>query len=133
MVSRISHTSFDALNSYAQSRFWAEVLGWTENPDDPNLPEHEECMIFAPDGSERLLFIEVPDGKQLKNRLHLDIQPTDRTREEEVERVLALGATLYEDHRREDGRGWVTLTDPEGNEFCILSETWAPTPFRPQV
>jgi predicted enzyme related to lactoylglutathione lyase len=133
MVSRISHTSFDALNSCAQSEFWAKVLGWTENPDDPNLPEHEECMIFSPDGLDRILFIQVPDAKQLKNRLHLDLSPVELTREEEVERVIALGATFYEDHRRENGNGWVTLRDPEGNEFCILSGAWEPTAFTPQV
>jgi hypothetical protein len=45
--------------------------------------------------------------------------PTERTRDEEVERVLGMGAKLYEDHRVPDGRGWVTLQDPEGNEFCV--------------
>jgi len=45
----------------------------------------------------------------------------DRTREQEVERVLALGASHLADHRRPDGSGWITLADPEGNEFCILS------------
>ncbi len=120
MVSRISHTSFDAINSYEQSRFWSEVLGFVEDPDDPNLPEHEECLIMAPDGSEMLLFIRVPDGKQLKNRIHLDLRPVDLTREAEVDRLLALGAIHYEDHRRPDGSGWITLRDPEGNEFCVL-------------
>lgn len=133
MVSRISHTSFDALNSCAQSRFWGEVLGYVENPDDPNLPEHEECMIFSLDGKDRILFIQVPDEKQLKNRLHLDLSPVGLTREEEVDRVVALGATFYEDHRRENGGGWITLRDPEGNEFCILSGSWEPTPFTPQT
>lgn len=55
----------------------------------------------------------------MKNRVHLDLQPQDRTRDEEVERLLALGATLQGDHRRPDGTGWVTLHDPEGNEFCV--------------
>ncbi len=55
----------------------------------------------------------------MKNRLHLDVQPVDRTRDEEVERLIGLGAKLFEDHRLPDGRGWVTLVDPEGNEFCI--------------
>ena len=120
MVSRISHTSFDAIDSYSQSRFWQEVLGYIEDPDDPNLPEHEECLIMAPDRSQMLLFIRVPDEKQLKNRVHLDLRPADRSREEEVDRLLSLGATHYEDHRRADGSGWITLKDPEGNEFCIL-------------
>jgi hypothetical protein len=67
-----------------------------------------------------LLFIEVPEGKQVKNRLHLDLEPTDRTRDEEIERVLGLGASPVLDLRKDDGSGWLVLADPEGNEFCIL-------------
>jgi hypothetical protein len=55
----------------------------------------------------------------VKNRIHFDWMPTERTRDEEVERIIGLGAKLYEDHRAADGRGWVTLLDHEGNEFCI--------------
>jgi Glyoxalase-like domain len=121
MTSRISHTSFDALDAYAQSVFWAQVLDFREDPDDPNLPGHDECPIYSADRREVLLFINVPDRKQLKNRVHLDLRPADRSREEEVERVIALGARHFADHRRPDGSGWITLTDPEGNEFCILS------------
>jgi hypothetical protein len=117
---RISHTSFDALDAYAQSVFWSQVLDFHEAPDDPNLPEHQECAIYSADRREVLLFITVPDGKQLKNRVHLDLRPVDRSREEEAERVIALGASQVADHRRPDGRGWITLADPEGNEFCIL-------------
>jgi predicted enzyme related to lactoylglutathione lyase len=121
MTSRISHTSIDAINAYAQSVFWSQVLGFAEDPDDPNEPEHAECLIMSPDRSQRLLFITVPDRKQVKNRMHLDLRPVDRTREEEAGRVRALGATKLADHRRPDGSGWITLADPEGNEFCILS------------
>jgi predicted enzyme related to lactoylglutathione lyase len=64
----------------------------------------------------------VQNGKQVKNRVHLDLRPADCTREQEVERVLALGASYLADHRRPDGSGWITLADPEGNEFCILSK-----------
>jgi Glyoxalase-like domain len=122
MTSRISHTSFDAINAYEQSLFWSRVLDFTEDPDDPNEPAHEECLIMSPDGSQLVLFINVPDSKQVKNRVHLDLRPTDRTREQEVERLLALGASQVADHRRPDGSGWITLADPEGNEFCILSK-----------
>jgi len=115
MTSRISHTSFDAINAYAQSVFWSQVLDFAEDPDDPNEPAHEECLIT-------LLFITVPDSKKVKNRVHLDLRPVDRTREQEVERILALGASHLADHRRPDGSGWITLADPEGNEFCILSK-----------
>jgi hypothetical protein len=120
MTSRISHTSIDSRNAYQQSVWWAQVLGMSEDPQDPNEPSHHECMIFSADGRTRLLFIEVPEGKQVKNRLHFDLRPTDTTREGEVVRLLALGAIEVADHRRPDGSGWVTLADPEGNEFCIL-------------
>jgi predicted enzyme related to lactoylglutathione lyase len=122
MTSRISHTSFDAINAYAQSVFWSQVLDFEEDPDDPNEPGHEECLITSRDRSQLLLFITVSDGKTLKNRVHLDLRPVDRTREQEVERILALGAAQLADHRRRDGSGWITLADPEGNEFCILSK-----------
>jgi catechol 2,3-dioxygenase-like lactoylglutathione lyase family enzyme len=121
MTSRISHTSVDAIDAYAQSVFWSQVLGFTEDPDDPNEPGHAECLIMSPDRTQLLLFITVPDAKLVKNRVHLDLRPVDRTREEEAARVLALGATQLADHRQPDGRGWITLADPEGNEFCILS------------
>jgi hypothetical protein len=127
MTSRISHTTFDARDAYAQSVFWAAVLGYTDVPGDPNLPGHEECMIVPPAGHDapaeshgHLLFIEVPEPKTVKNRGHLDLRPTDRTQAEEVERLLALGATQVADLRRPEGGGWVVLADPEGNEFCIL-------------
>jgi hypothetical protein len=45
--------------------------------------------------------------------------PTDRNRDDKVERLKSLGATEYEDHRKPDGTGWVTMTDPEGNLFCV--------------
>ena len=121
MTSRISHTTFDATDAYAQSVWWGRVLGMAEDPQDPNEPEHKECIIFSPDGRTRLLFIEVADAKtELKNRVHFDLRPTDVTREQELERLTGLGATLVADRRRPDGSGWFTVADPEGNEFCIL-------------
>ena len=121
MTSRISHTSIDAHNAYEQSVFWSKVLGWAEDADDPNLPGHEECLILSPDRTQLLLFITVPDEKVVKNRLHLDLRPVDGTREEEVARLVGLGAVELGDFRRADGTGWITLADPEGNEFCVLS------------
>ena len=130
MSSRISHTTVDARDAQAQSLWWGEVLGFSEDPRDPNLPGHEECMIFSPDGRQRVLFIEVPEAKTVKNRIHLDLSPTDRTRDEEVARLLGLGATVHQDLRNEDGTGWVTMLDPEGNEFCVLrSEAERPDPY----
>jgi hypothetical protein len=121
MALAISHTTVNALDAYAQSVWWGSLLGWAEDPDDPNEPDHEECLILSPDGSHRILFIDVLDAKQVRNRVHFDLRPTDRTRDEEHERVLALGATDVEDQRHHgDGRGWWVMADPEGNEFCIL-------------
>jgi hypothetical protein len=69
-----------------------------------------------------VLFIEVPDTKAAKNRLHFDLRPRSASRDEELEWLISLGATVVGDHRGQygPGTGWVTLADPEGNEFCIL-------------
>jgi hypothetical protein len=122
MTSTISHTSVDCRNAYDLSEWWKQVLGYVDLDGDPNLPGHEECMIRSPTSGHRILFIEVPDDKSAKNRLHFDLRPTDRTRDEEVERLLGTGATQLADQReiRGDGTGWVVLADPEGNEFCVL-------------
>jgi predicted enzyme related to lactoylglutathione lyase len=120
MTSRISHTTIDAHNAYTQALWWSQVLDLNEDPDDPNEPGHEECLIISADGHQQLLFIEVPESKQVKNRVHFDLRPTDRTRDEEIERVIGLGANQVADRRNADGMGWVVLADPEGNEFCIL-------------
>jgi predicted enzyme related to lactoylglutathione lyase len=120
MTAVISHTTIDATDAYAQSLFWEKVLGFAQDPDDPNEPGHEECMIFSPDGRTRVLFIEVPEKKQVKNRMHVDLVPAEGTRDEELTRLVSIGATVVDDLRRPDGRGWVVLADPEGNEFCIL-------------
>ncbi len=123
MTSRISTTTIDCHDAFALSEWWKGVLGYTDDPADPeggNAPGHEECLIVNPASGHELLFIEVPDVKQVKNRIHFDLTPTDRRRDAEVERVLGLGATQVGDHRNPDGTGWVILADPEGNEFCIL-------------
>ncbi len=96
------------------------MLGFVEDPDDPNKPGDEECMIFSTDGGQRLPFIEVSDAKQVKNRVHLDLKQADGTRDQELKSLLELGASEVADRRRADGSGWVVLADPEGNEFCIL-------------
>lgn len=105
--------AIDCADPDALAQFWADVLGYRVAPsNDP-----DEIPIVSPDRhATRILFLRVPEGKTIKNRLHLDLRPDDQ--QAEVERVLALGA------RRVDiGQGqqtWVVLADPEGNEFCIL-------------
>jgi Glyoxalase-like domain len=118
----VSHTSIDCGNAYELSEWWKPVLGYVDLEDDPNEPGHEECMIQDPDSGHQVLFIEVPEAKAAKNRLHLDLRPRERRRDEEVAWLLEYGATEVADHRGiyGPGSGWVVLADPEGNEFCVL-------------
>ncbi|MGW8555674.1 VOC family protein [Streptomyces tubercidicus] len=115
MTSLVRHITIDCTDAYRLASFWAEVLDGELAEDD--LPGDPEATVTAAGGA--LLFIAVPEAKTGKNRVHLDLQPTDRGREAEVERLLALGATLVADHRQADGTGWATLADIEGNEFCV--------------
>lgn len=120
MTSYVSHTSVDCVNAYTLSEWWRIVLDYRQDPDDPNEPGHEECLIISPDGNHHLLFIEVPEAKQVKNRIHLDLRPREGGRDDELARLLELGASEVDDRRNPNGSGWVVLADPEGNEFCIL-------------
>ena len=116
MSSRVRHTTFDCRDAHALGSFWAQVIDGRLQDDD--FPGDPEALVTNDDGAA-LLFVTVPDTKQVKNRVHLDLQPQDRSRDEEVERLLGIGATVYDDQRRPDGTGWVTMQDPEGNEFCV--------------
>ena len=112
MTSLISHTSVDCSDAFALSEWWKQVLGYVDIDGDPNEPGHEECMIRSAQTGHQ----------QVKNRLHFDLRPADGTRDEEVARLLSIGATQVDDQRevRGDGTGWMVLADPEGNEFCVL-------------
>jgi predicted enzyme related to lactoylglutathione lyase len=117
MVSSIRWISVDCADPFPLSRFYGDVTGWPTDADD--RPGHDECAVLPPAaGHPGLLFTRGPEPKSEKNRLYLDLHPLDRTRDEEVERVIALGATLIAD-RRGRGQGWIVLADPEGNEFCM--------------
>jgi Glyoxalase-like domain len=119
MTARPRNITFDCADPYRLAAFWSQVTGYQEDPEDGNHPGDPEGFLHGADGQPNLLFIAVPEPKTVKNRVHLDLQPTDRSRDEEVERLLGIGATLVADHRRPDGTGWVVLADPEGNELCI--------------
>ena len=109
--------TFDCHDPQRVADFWCDVLGYVDLGGDPGW-----AAAGDPDGvGPRLFFQRVPEGKTVKNRL--DLRPTDRTRDAEVVRLLGLGARQLADHRRPDGGGWVTLADPEGNEFCVLRGT----------
>jgi catechol 2,3-dioxygenase-like lactoylglutathione lyase family enzyme len=100
------------------ARFWADALGWRRTHDEPDEVVLEPAEGSAEDGEAAdLLFLRVPEGKSVKNRLHLDLRPDDQAAE--VARLEALGTT-----RAAVGQGgevsWVVLADPDGNEFCVL-------------
>lgn len=100
------------------ARWWADLLGWRIT-----FEESDEVVLEPPEGSPEdgispdILFIRVPETKQVKNRIHIDLRPDDQA--QEVARAEALGA-----HRVDVGQSdtvtWVVMADPEGNEFCIL-------------
>ncbi|WP_133259979.1 VOC family protein [Streptacidiphilus pinicola] len=113
MTSVVRHVTIDSLDPYALATFWSQVLSLPLHEDD-----HPGDPMALIEGAG-LLFVTVPEVKSGKNRLHFDLQPQDRLRDEEVTRLLALGATLVSDLRNPDGTGWAVLADPEGNEFCV--------------
>jgi len=118
MASSLRNITVDCTDALGLARFWAQVLGWNVYHDDD--PEVLVAPEFPPTRTvPTMLFIPVPEPRTVKNRMHVDLQPSDANREEEVERLLALGATVVEDHRSDDGTGWVWLADPEGNDFCV--------------
>jgi len=116
MSVRFSELVIDCRDASSLARFWHEVLGW----EMATTPDEGEIELRGPADAPTLLFIPVPEAKTVKNRLHIDVSPVGTSRDEEVERVLALGATRA-DVGQGDDVSWVVLADPEGNEFCVLS------------
>ncbi|CAM3265153.1 VOC family protein [Stackebrandtia soli] len=115
MSTVIHNIAIDCADPYRLAQFWSAVLDRPLVDAEPGDPE----LSLPLTDSQNLYFQAVPEPKNGKNRLHVCLCP-DRPRDEEVERLLALGATLSEDHRRSDGSGWAVLLDIEGNEFCVL-------------
>jgi predicted enzyme related to lactoylglutathione lyase len=124
MACRFTELVIDCHDHDRLGRFWAEVLGY-DVAERKDGPDHWYVDLVGPEGSgPTILLIRTPDEKTVKNRLHIDVNPTDRDQDAEVERILALGAT-----RADVGQGeasWVVLADPEGNEFCVLASRVQP-------
>ncbi|MHB1065190.1 MAG: VOC family protein [Georgenia sp.] len=116
MTSAIAALVIDAHDVRRIADFWVAALGWVVQEDDDGI------SITPPDGGPGIDVLPVPEAKTVKNRLHLDLRADGSTQAAEVERLLGLGAT-----RTDVGQGpdvsWVVLTDPEGNEFCVLSRS----------
>jgi predicted enzyme related to lactoylglutathione lyase len=113
MASRWEQLVVDSEDPARLSRWWAEALGYCIVHEEPGEVE----IRRSPDELPGLLFTLVPDGKTVKNRLHIDLRPDDQ--EAEVERLVDMGARPVDIGQRDVG--WVVLADPEGNEFCVLS------------
>ena len=124
MASKFTELAIDCADPDVLARFWCSVLDYEVQDEDDGLVAIGPATI--PEGKNHLgpvppmlTFAHVPEGKTVKNRLHLDVNPTDRSQDEEIVRLIGLGATVIYDNRPEFG--WVTLADPEGNEFDILA------------
>jgi predicted enzyme related to lactoylglutathione lyase len=115
---RIQALAVDARDPAALAQFWEAALGWRITDADD-----EEVVVEPPEDSEEdgvvpdLLFLRVPEGKEVKNRLHLDLRPGNQS--VEVARLEDLGAKQVSIGQGEDVT-WVVMADPEGNEFCVL-------------
>ena len=112
MSIQLANVTFDCDDTLAVAQFWSAATG---RPIDPE-PSEFFAAIGAADGAPGWFFIKVPEPKAAKNRVHVDMVAADR--EEEVTRLVALGATRVADHD-EWGHRWTVLQDPEANEFCV--------------
>ncbi|MFI6080084.1 VOC family protein [Streptomyces sp. NPDC051217] len=124
MASKFTELAIDCADPEGLARFWCAVLDYEVKDQDDGIVIIGSPAV--PEGKDRpgpvpptLTFAKVPDTKTIKNRLHLDVNPTDREQDEEVSRLLGLGA-----RHADVGQGdvsWVVLADPEDNEFCVLA------------
>ena len=128
MASRLTEISLDCHDPDLLAAFWAAVLDWVVIHHEPGLVEigpagrdDADLLDAVRSGpvSPTLFLAQVPEGKVAKNRVHFDVSPVYRSQEDEVERILALGATRA-DIGQTGEESWTVLADPEGNEFCVL-------------
>lgn len=118
MACRLSEVSVDARDPEGLAAWWAEVLGYRV------LGREEGTVEIGPGAGSggavpTLVFAPVAEPSPGKPRLHLDLDPTDRDQDAELERLLALGATRT-DVGQTGEESWHVLADPEGNPFCLL-------------
>jgi hypothetical protein len=124
MASRFIELAVDCHDPERLAAFWCEVLDFTviergEGKVEIGSWEPTVEEVRARQMPPTLLFIQVPEGKTVKNRLHIDVCPIDRSNPDEVTRLLGLGATKVDVGQGAD-RPWEVMADPEGNEFCVL-------------
>lgn len=124
MSLKIQCLTVDAHDPRALAEFWAKVLGWKIGEDGDDIGWWIERESEDPKQTDfpDILFLRVPDTKNVKNRLHLDLRPDNQ--EKEVERLEKLGAIKIDIGQSIDpDTTWIVMADPEGNEFCVLSSS----------
>lgn len=124
MTSRFTELTVDCHDPEALAAFWCQVLDFKVIDRSEGKVEIGSWVPTVEDVRARQMpptvqFIQVPEGKAAKNRLHLDVSPIDGSTEDEVRRLLDLGATTTDVGQGTD-HNWVVMADPEGNEFCVL-------------
>jgi hypothetical protein len=109
--------TFDCSDAARLAAFWGQVL---DRPVDDGGTEDFAAIGLAgpPESRPCWMFLKVPEGKTAKNRVHPDLAAADL--ETEVKRLIEAGAAQQAEHE-EDGTRWVTLSDPEGNEFDVVA------------
>ncbi|HEY2639441.1 MAG TPA: VOC family protein [Streptosporangiaceae bacterium] len=115
MPVRLHHIVVDAHDLRGLARFWTEALGWkvlSERVDEIVIGTDENALVG-------MCFMPVTDQKIVKNRVHLDLATTAEDRDQEIDRLLALGARRA-DIGQTGAESWTVLADPEGNEFCVV-------------
>jgi catechol 2,3-dioxygenase-like lactoylglutathione lyase family enzyme len=120
MACRITELVLDVHDPDLLARFWCEVLGYVEldRTDDGDVEIGPAGIGFG--GPQPTIVLSRTDEpKTAKLRLHIDVNPTDRDQDAELERLLAAGARPAEVGQTGD-ESWYVLADPEGNEFCLL-------------
>ena len=115
MPVRLHHIVIDAHDLPGLARFWTQALGWKI------LSEREREIVIGTDDNAPvgICFMPVADPKTVKNRVHLDLTSSAADRDQEIDRLLALGARRV-DIGQTGAESWTVLADPEGNEFCVV-------------
>lgn len=122
MTSRFTELAIDCADHVGLARFWRAVLDYEVQDADDEIVSIGPPAVRGGEGRRgpvppTLTFAHVPEA--VKNRIHLDVNPADTEQDEEVRRLLDLGARRVDVGQGE--QSWVVLADPEGNEFCVLA------------
>ena len=117
MIGRLGWVQIDCADPEALASFWSEVLGAEEFGRFGDPVQYLSLRSTVPDGP-RVVFQRVPETKQVKNRMHIDVEVEDI--DAACAAVEALGATRIEGQDFDVGdMAWRVMRDPEGNEFCL--------------